>query len=84
MKLTKTELELIALARKSGGTYSIETGYGRGPNGGKIQYGVRERNAMFKLIKRGFAIMQDRSPWQDYNRGHGIGGNIFVFRLFNI
>jgi hypothetical protein len=81
MKLSKTEAQLIELARQRDGMYSIETGSGRGSFGGRIQYGVRERNALFKLVERGLAVITYRDTWQDYNRGYGQGGSILTFQL---
>lgn len=79
--MTKTEQKLIDLARKHSGMYSITTVYGRGAFGGKIQAGIREKNAMFKLEAKGLIKIVDRQPWQDYNRGYYQGGNTFAFIL---
>jgi hypothetical protein len=81
MKLSKTETQLIESARANGGRGGIETCYGRGARGGKIKYGARERDALFKLVNRGMAVITDRQPWQDYNNGYGVGGTVISFKL---
>lgn len=79
--MTKTEQSLLVRARKHGGVYSVDTVYGRGPYGGKVQAGMRERNAMFKLEAKGMIEIVNRQPWQDYNRGYGMGGTTFAYRI---
>jgi len=79
--MTKTEAKLIDLAKRYGGTFSIETGYGRGPQGGKVRYGVRARNTLFKMADRGIVQIVDRQPWDEYNRGNHMGGNVIVYKL---
>ncbi len=81
MKLSKTEAQLIEKARYYGGSYGVQTCYGRGPSGGRVQYGTRERNAVYKLVERGLAMVTNVEPWQDYNRGYGQGGNVISFKL---
>jgi hypothetical protein len=78
---TKTQTKLIDLARKHNGFYSIETCYGRGPKGGKLQAGVRERNALFDLEEMGIVEITSREPWQEYNSGFKQSGNIIAFKL---
>lgn len=79
--MTKTEQKLIDLARKYGGSYSVTTAYGRGPNGGRISGGYRERDAMYKLAAKGLIKIVDRQPWEEYNRGNKQSGNTFAFTL---
>lgn len=79
--MTKTEQTLIKLATDNGGRYGITTEYGRGPYGGRVQAGARERNAMFKLEAKGLIKIVDRQQWADYNRGYGTGGTTFAFVL---
>jgi hypothetical protein len=79
--MTKTEAKLIDLAKQYGGTFSIETGYGLGPKGGKVRYGVRERNAVFRMVAQGIVQIVDRQPWDECNRGNHMGGNVIVFKL---
>ena len=78
--MTKTEQMILSEITKRG-FFSIETCYGRGPGGGRVQYGVRDRNAMFKLEKLGLIKITKRESWQDYNRGYGQGGTIFQMEL---
>lgn len=82
--MTKTEQNLIQLAKQYGGRYSIETCYGRGPKGGRRTYGARERDALFKLEKAGLVTITSRQPWQEYNRGYGMSGNVIAFELAKI
>lgn len=79
--MTKTEQKLIQLAKQYGGRYTVGTCYGRGPAGGRLNYGTRDRDAMFKLEKAGLIKIVAREPWQDINRGHCQSGNTFVFEL---
>ena len=78
--MTKTEQMILSEIAKRG-FFSIETCYGRGTGGGRVQYGVRDRNAMFKLEKLGLITITKRESWQDYNRGYGQGGTIFQMEL---
>jgi len=79
--LTKTEKMLLEEAKKHNGRYSVETCYGRGPYGGRANYGARERNAMFKLEKRGMIEITERTRWNDVNRGYTQGGTVFAFKI---
>ena len=49
MKLSKTEKKILDLAISKGGRYAVEYGYGRGPKGGRIVYGIRDHAAVIKL-----------------------------------
>ncbi len=80
MKLTKTEQKLLENA-KTYGTASIETGYGRGPNGGRISFGHRDREAMYKLQMKGLIKIVGRHPWEYTRLGNKQHGNQFVFTL---
>jgi hypothetical protein len=84
MRLTKTELELLELAASRGGFAAITTLYGRGSRGGRVSGGIRERNALFKLVDLGLVKITERAAWQDYNRGYGQGGNIITFQLCGV
>ena len=55
--MSKTEQMILSEITKRG-FFSIETCYGRGPGGGRVQYGVRDRNAMFKLEKIGLIFLK--------------------------
>ena len=44
-------------------------------------YGARERNAMFKLEKRGMIEITERTRWNDVNRGYTQGGTVFAFKI---
>jgi hypothetical protein len=79
--MTKTQTQLLELARTYGGKYSITTGYGRGPKGGKISFGMRQRDALFALEDAGLVVITDRQPWQDYHHGYGQSGNSIAFKL---
>ena len=79
--LTKTEQLLLDRAAEYGGRYSISTLYGRGPYGGRVSGGLRERNALFKLERAGLIEITDRQPWSDYNRGYCQSGNVIAYRL---
>ena len=75
--MTKTEQMILSEIAKRG-FFNIETCYGRGAGGG---YGIRARNAMFKLEKIGLIKITNRESWQDYNRGYSQGGTIFHVEL---
>jgi len=60
MRLTKTQQELIAKARRDGGHVQVESGGGRGAKGGRISYGAREMAAALGLIKMGLAVETHR------------------------
>jgi hypothetical protein len=81
MKLSKTEVALIQRAKQNGGTGGFETRYGRGPCGGRLNHGARQRDALLSLESHGLVTITVREPWQDYNRGYGSGGTIFAYRL---
>ena len=78
--MTKTEKMILAEVAKRG-YFAVETCYGKGPYGGSVQYGLRERRAMFKLVDAGILKITKREPWQDYNRGYSQSGNIFVVEM---
>ena len=79
--LTKTEQLLLDRAARSGGRSCVITAYGRGPYGGRVTGGKRERNALLKLESAGLIEITDRQPWSDYNRGYCQSGNSIVYRL---
>lgn len=79
--LTVTQQKLIDLATRYGGRYSVDTCAGRGPQGGRRNYGSRDRDAMFALEKLGLIRIVAREPWTDYNRGYGMSGNSFAYEL---
>jgi hypothetical protein len=78
--MTKTEQKILAEIAKRG-YYAIETCYGRGSHGGRVTYGARERDAMLKLEKLGLIKITSRQPWQDYNRGYSMSGNVFTMQM---
>lgn len=80
MKLTKTEQYLLDMAKQRG-HYSIEVGGGRGPEGGKISYGTRERNAMLKLEDKGLIQITSRNSFSECNRGYTVRSTIFCFKI---
>ena len=79
MKLTKTE-ERILTHLRTYGYYTVETGSGRGPSGGRIKFGARERDAMFSLRDKGLAMITSREPWVDVRSGYTVSGTIFNLR----
>lgn len=79
--MTKTQTKLLELAREYGGHYSITTCYGRGPKGGKVRAGMRERDALFALEKLGFVVITNRQPWSETNRGYTQSGNSIAFKV---
>lgn len=78
--MTKTEQKLLDMVAKTG-RGCVTTAYGRGPKGGRVSGGHRERDAMFKLQMKGMIKIIDRQPWEEYNRGNKQSGNSFVFEL---
>lgn len=81
MTLSRTQQKLIDLARRYGGRYSVDTCAGRGPCGGRRNYGSRDRDAMFALERAGLIRIVARELWTDYNNGYGMSGNSFVYEL---
>lgn len=79
--MNKTQTKLLELARTYGGFYSIATCRGRGPKGGKLIHGNRERDAMFALEKAGLIVITERHPWEVYNSGYKQSGTSFGFKL---
>lgn len=63
-KLTKTQQELIAKARRREGRVQVESGIGRGARGGRISYGSREMAAALGLVKMGLAVEAHRDSSQ--------------------
>ena len=80
MKLSKTEQKLMEKVREYE-RYSVETGYGRGPNGGRISFGHRDKEAMYKLQAKGLIKIVARHPWEHTRLGNKQHGNQFVFTL---
>jgi hypothetical protein len=80
-KLTKTQAQLLEYARKHDGQYSVTTGYGHGPKGGKKQHGMRERDALLTLETLGLVEITDRQPWQEYNSGWRQHGTSIAFKI---
>ena len=72
MRLTKTQQALIDDARQQGGRLSVTRASGRGPCGGRIDVGARQRDAMFALEKMGLVRIIDRQTDTDYARGHAL------------
>lgn len=67
MKLNKTETRIVELAKSKAGhqhnRYGAVMVYGHGPEGGKIQEGVRNYEAAKSLVEKGLAklIRRDTS-----------------------
>ncbi len=80
--MTKTQQHLMEMLAKHRGTYSIETCYGRGPQGGKtVSHGARQRDAMFALEEQGVIKIVSCQPWSESRHGHTQSGNHIVFSL---
>lgn len=82
--MTKTQTKLLAAAKLHGGCYSVETCRGRGPAGGRISYGTRERDALFALEAAGAVEITSRQSSQEMmGNGNMVGGTVFAFRLID-
>ena len=80
--MTKTQTKLVEAAKRHGGRYSVETGRGRGPQGGHVSYGNRERDALFALVDSGVAEITERIPsYEMTGNGNIVRGNVFSFKL---
>ena len=80
--MTKTQQYLMEMLAKHNGTYSIETCYGRGPQGGKtVAHGARRRDAMFALEEQGLIKIVSRQAWSESRNGYTQSGNHIVFSL---
>ncbi len=80
--MTKTQQYLMEMLAKHSGTYSIETCYGRGPQGGKtVTHGARQRDAMFALEEQGVIKIVSRQPWSESRNGYTQGGTVIAFSL---
>jgi hypothetical protein len=79
--MTKTQQKLIDLAKSHGGCYAVECGGGRGPEGGRISYGARDRGALLLLVEQGKAEITMRDYHNEYNRGYCVRHTILAFRL---
>lgn len=71
--LTKTETKLIVEALRNGGSSAVETIYHK-----RKSWGLRDRNALFKLEKNG--IVEITSRQSCYDSGRYVGG-YFVYRV---
>lgn len=78
MRLTKTQQRLLDSARQHGGSYSVESGTGRGPQGGRIKYGDRDMNALRGLEAAGLVSVVHR---QSGNIPMGNGATVFSVYL---
>lgn len=81
MQLTKTQQALIDAARLHGGVFSVTRVSGRGPFGGRISHGARQREAMFALEKLGLIRIIDRQSDTDYSRGHAVHCTSWAYAL---
>lgn len=83
--MTKTQAKLLAAAKLHGGRYSIETCRGRGPAGGRICYGTRDRDALFALEAAGLVEITSRQTSSEMTgNGNMAGGTVFAFKLKDI
>jgi hypothetical protein len=77
----KTEAQLLAFAAKRNGFYSIECGGGRGPDGGKVSYGTRNRNAVMSLVEKGIIEITHRDSANESNRGYTVRHTVLAFKV---
>lgn len=82
-KLTKTQQKLIDAAKARGGRHSIESCGGKGPEGGRVSFGARDRDALFKLVEMKLVEITHRSSSTDCNRGYSTYSTVFAFRLID-
>ena len=82
MKLTKTERQLISEAsRHHQGLVGAEKFVGRGPEGGKVNYGKRRHNAVQSLIEKGLAELVERGRSLQTENGYGIDCYYIVVKI---
>lgn len=78
--MNKTETLLLARINTHGHG-ALESGGGRGPDGGRISFGTRERNALMALVERGIVEITDRSKSVEYNKGNSVHSTLFTYKL---
>ena len=82
MRFTKTEIQLIEEAHKNHmGLVSAEKFVGRGPEGGRVNYGKRRHSALSRLIRDGIFEQVDRSSSLQTENGYGINCYMIVAKL---
>ena len=82
MKLSKTQTKLVEQAlRYDRHTVSAEVIQGRGPEGGRIDVGRRDMNALRKLVESGYAEQVKTSTHRDGRGGYGYTNVILTVRL---
>lgn len=79
--MNKTQTTLIAKATQHGGSGAIECGGGRGPLGGRVSYGSRERDALFALVEAGKATITSRDSQDLYDNGYCVRTTVINFAL---
>ena len=82
MKYTKTEMKLIEEAHKNHlGLVSAEKFVGRGPEGGRVNYGKRRHSALSRLIHDGVLEQVERSSSLQTEGGYGVDCYLIIARL---
>ena len=82
MRLTKTEQRLLDTARSShNGRASVSSGVGRGPKGGAIKYGMRDREAVTSLRNKGLIRIVDHFRYANASRGFTVHETDVTFEI---
>ena len=81
MTLTKTQQALIDRAARHGGSAAVDCVSGRGPKGGRVSWGARERTALHALADAGLVELTGSIQSSDYNAGYGVHTTTMFYRL---
>jgi hypothetical protein len=85
MKLNKTQSALIEAANRRGGVSSFETHSGRGPFGGRISAGLRDRAALHSLVALGLVeIVKTDTNCPQYQNGYAMHYTVFTYRILKV
>jgi len=80
--MTKTQQMLLDKARANGGWWQVESGGGRGPKGGVISYGSRERRAVYALEAAGLVKIIGRDSGDIWmGNGNQIRSTVVSFQV---
>lgn len=79
-KLTDLQVHLLMRAARHGAV-SVEVCIGRGPMGGKISFGQRERGAASTLLKHGLLCHVGYSSHVESAHGYGVTSYISRWEL---
>jgi hypothetical protein len=80
-KLTKTQQALLDRAQTHGGAASVVAGGGRGALGGRVSFGSRELDALYKLAEMGLVRITHRDSDNDYRRGYCVRVSSFRYEI---